>query len=103
MSFITELFALCKKYTSTEEKTSTKEKTSNDSLYQIEYYPLTNKYYPTYKGQYLYLHPQTGIFSYQDYMAYAQNFTDEQAAIKCLSIFKEQHFKANVKYIDVKF
>ena len=68
------------------------------SYFSVEFYPLTNRYYPKYKNYYLKKQWTTGIiekleaflFTYADYGA------TEEEANKIIELFKEQQLKENV-------
>lgn len=90
MSWIKKLFGI-------SETTETKHEVKT-SHFSIEFYPLTKRYYPKYRGDYLKKRYITGIvetlepylFSYADY-----GDTEEQAD-RIITEFKEQCLKENV-------
>jgi len=78
-------------------------KTKKRSKFSIEYYPITNAYYPKYKDRYLQKDYQTGIIkSLDDYLfMYANSFKTSLQAEKFIELFKEQQLKENVITIEV--
>lgn len=75
-----------------------------ESVYQIEYYPITNRYYPTYNGKYFYGNGQsrTGIIEFTDNTVYAMFGETEEEALKLIERANEQRAKDNVIKIDVE-
>ena len=79
-----------------------KVKAYKDSDFKIEYYPETHRYYPTYKGRYLYRDYYSGIYNLEDNLRWAKYGDLEKEALKIITVFKEQQFKENIKIIEVK-
>lgn len=73
------------------------------SDFSIEYYPITDRYYPKYKSFYLKTGYNTGIVEVKEpyLFAYAEYGSDEIEAMKIIERFKEQRLKENVKTIPV--
>jgi hypothetical protein len=78
-----------------------KEKIKND--FYIEHYPLTNRYYPRYKGFYLKRDYHTGIIEKMDpyLFAYSNNFSTERDARNFIELAKEHMIKVNVTKITI--
>lgn len=70
----------------------------NDDLFSIEFYPLTERYYPKYKNYYLKKNFYTGIVELKDdyLFAYADYSISENGAWKIILKFKEHYLKENV-------
>lgn len=77
-------------------------KIKND--FSIEFYPLTNRYYPKYK-EYYYLKKDynTGIMEKREpyLFTYADYGKTQQEAEELITLFKEQQLKENVKTIQL--
>jgi len=71
--------------------------------FSIEYYPLTDRYYPKYGKYYLRTRYNTGIVEQlEDYLfSCAEYGSTEEEANKLIELFKEQRLKENVKIIAV--
>lgn len=69
--------------------------------YSVEYYPLTNRYYPKYRHYYLGTHWNTGIVELKEayLFGYADYSETEKGAEEILEKFKEQQLKVNIKTI----
>ena len=76
---------------------------NTNKRFSIEYYPLTNRYYPKYDNYYLKTNWQTGIVeTKEDYLfVYAGYGNTEEEAKKLIELFKEQQLKENVKTISL--
>jgi hypothetical protein len=76
---------------------------SVSSRFSIEYYPITDRYYPKYKSYYLQTRHSTGIVEkIEDYLfSFAEYGKNEDEAKKLIERFKEQWLKENVKTIAV--
>lgn len=76
---------------------------SPNRYFSIEYYPLTKRYYPKYKNDYLGVRANTGIIELmEDYLfSFADYGKTEDEAKKLIELFKEQRLKDNVKVIYV--
>ncbi len=76
---------------------------SVSDYFSIEYYPITDRYYPKYKSFYLKTNYSTGIIEKKvDYLfSYAEYGRNEQEAKSLIEKFKEQYLKENVKTIAV--
>lgn len=87
-----------------KEESKQSDANSVGKYFSIEYYPITNRYYPKYKGYYLGTNPLTGIIEKkEEYLfAFAEYGRNEQQAKKLIEKFKEQWLKVNVKTIAVK-
>ena len=71
--------------------------------FSVEYYPLTGRYYPKYKGYYLRTNYDTGIIvKTKDYLFHLAEYGKTgQEAKEIIELFKEQSLKNNVKTIPV--
>lgn len=71
------------------------------SDFSVEFYPLTNRYYPKYKDYYLKTCWSTGIVETREgyLFAYADYGTTEEEADDIIRRFKEQWLKENVRTI----
>ena len=69
------------------------------SLFSVEYYPLTGKYFAKHKGYFLRRNHITGIIEeLEPYLfSYADKFLTIEAAKQHIELFKEQQLKENVK------
>lgn len=69
--------------------------------YSIEFYPLTKRYYPKYKNEYLKKEHATGIISAKEtyLFEYCDYFSTEQDAKEFIELAKEHMFKKNVHKI----
>ena len=81
----------------TKQTKETKETKEKSDLY-IEYYPLTNRYYPKHKQNYIKRNYLTGI--YETMKPFLFSFADygktEEEALKIIKLFSEQYLKKNV-------
>lgn len=77
---------------------------TEDSCFSIEFYPLTNRYYPKYKDYYLKKVGNTGIIEpIEEYLfTFAKWGRTEKEADKIIEMFKEQRLKKNVVTIKNK-
>ena len=93
-TFLKRLFG-CDKEKSSEEKSTN---------FSIEYYPLSERYYPKYKDSYLRTRAGTGIVieTSNDLFSLAEWFYTEQQAEHYIALFKEQAMKENVVTIKNK-
>jgi len=80
-----------------------KNNTNTYSDFSIEYYPITDRYYPKYKNYYLKTFSCTGVVEKkEDFLfAYAEYFKSKDEAKKLIEKFKEQYLKKNVETITV--
>lgn len=63
----------------------------------IEYYPITERYYPKYKGEYMFQDSSTGIIKCESFgMDFALYRSTEEQADRLIAKFKEQQLKENV-------
>lgn len=69
--------------------------------FEIEFYPISNKYFPKYNDYYLKRYYITGIIIIEDDFLFAQSFQSEKNALDFINEFKEQQFKKNIKIIPV--
>jgi hypothetical protein len=71
------------------------------SPFSVEFYPLTNRYYPKWKSYYMITRSNTGITELigDHLFAYAQYGDTEKDADEIIARFKEQQLKENVKTI----
>ena len=69
--------------------------------FTIEFYPLTQRYYPMYKGKYMQIEYNTGIVKLKEpyLFAYASFGLNEEEADAIIARFKEQRLKQNVVII----
>jgi GR25 family glycosyltransferase involved in LPS biosynthesis len=69
--------------------------------FAVEHYPLTNRYYPTYKGQYIKRHYSTGVYELKEpfLFTYADWACTEEGAWTIIDLFREQRFKTNVQVL----
>ncbi len=77
-------------------------KTNKDSKsFSLEYYPITNRYYPKYKQFYLLTDPNTGIINTKEscLFTFVDFATTREKAESIIDLFKEQQLKHNVKTI----
>ena len=76
---------------------------SVSSCFSIEYYPITDRYYPKYKNYYLKTNYSTGIVEKKEafLFSYAGYGRNEDEAKKLIEKFKEQWLKENVETIAV--
>jgi len=72
------------------------------SYFSLEFYPLTNRYYPKYKNYYMRTRWSTGIVELkEDYLfSFAEYGNTEAEADKIIEKFKEQQLKENVRTIE---
>lgn len=72
------------------------------SCFSVEFYPLTNRYYPKYKNYYMGTRWATGIVELkEDYLfSFADYGNTEAEADKLIAKFKEQQLKENVRTIE---
>ena len=70
-------------------------------VFTVEHYPITGRFYPTYKGRYLQRSHITGIFESLDpfLFIYADYGRTEVQAWKIIQEFTEQQLKENVRVI----
>lgn len=82
----------------TRQPTKDQNPTKPKGLFSIEYYPLTNRFYPKYGKNYLVFDDRTGIINQVDpfLWARANSFNTEQKADEFIKLFKEQQLKENV-------
>lgn len=75
-----------------------KDKPLSQSDFSIEFYPITNRYYPKYKKKYLRKSYSTGIVESIDefLFPYADHGKSEEEAYRIINLFKEQQLKENV-------
>lgn len=76
----------------------------NNSPYKgfsVEYYPLTGRYYPMYKGKYLWKTYSTGIYKleFDKHWNSIQYSSSEEGAWEVIDRFREQSLKENVKVL----
>lgn len=64
--------------------------------YKIEYYPLTGRYYPLYKGYYLRQDNPTGIVRTETALFFATECNSEAGAKRIIDCYYEQRFKKAV-------
>lgn len=78
-----------------------KELKEKENVFSIEYYPLTERYYPKYKSYYLYLSTVTGIIEKKEpfLFAFASYGKTQEEAEKFIVLFKEQRLKEGVVVI----
>ena len=78
-----------------------KPKEDKPSLFSIEFYPITNRYYPKYKHFYMGKNYSTGVIEpKEDYLFTYALFTKTEAeADDIIKIFKEQQLKENIRII----
>lgn len=71
---------------------------SKESLFSIEYYPITKRYYPKYRDYYLQVNTSTGIVEKMEpyLFTWADHGETEKEAYKLITMFKEQRLKENV-------
>lgn len=70
--------------------------------FTIEFYPLTNKYFPKYLDYFLYKDSTTGIVDTTTLMVITYSFNSEDKAKELINLFKEQSLKENIKIINVE-
>ncbi|MCP4394957.1 MAG: hypothetical protein GY804_11925 [Alphaproteobacteria bacterium] len=62
----------------------------------IEYYPLSKKYYPKYRGQFMNIYSFTGnIVELATFMCHGKGFVSERGARELLNKYIEQQFSIN--------
>ena len=84
------------------KKESDKEREERlNSYFKIIYYPLTDKYFPMYKGSYLKKVMRTGIGIRESYFLVAECFNTEEEARVCINLYKEQWLNINEKVIKI--
>lgn len=64
--------------------------------FEVEFYPFSGKYYPKFRGNFLYHNGLSGVYTTQSDMLYAEGFHCEERAINCLKQFREQRSKVGV-------
>lgn len=69
------------------------------TLFTIEYYPLSGKYFVKYKKYYLKTNFWTGIMQLEEDLMFAQQLNSEESCELLIKKYKEQRFKENVKII----
>lgn len=75
--------------------------------FDIEYFPITGKYYPRHNGCYIWYSEHSGVYHDADLWAcdeprFAVETASDTAAKRIIEIFKEQQLRVNVKVIQVK-
>lgn len=70
--------------------------------FTIEHYPISGKYFPKYRGYYLYRNSTKGIYETQTYMVYAVEHSTEDKCYETIALFKEQKLKVGMKVIPVQ-
>lgn len=73
------------------------------SLFSIEYYPYSKKYYAKYGNNYLKHNSSTGIVTLEPpkYFIFATECSSEERARIIIDLFKEQQLKENIQIIPV--
>jgi hypothetical protein len=80
-----------------------REPASNSAKFEIEYYPLSKKYFCKVNGSYLKKHYLTGIVQTTDFdLLFADSFITEDEAMKLIELYKEQKFKKTVVVTEIK-
>ena len=76
----------------------------NRAKFEIEYYPLSKKYYCKVNGRYLKTDYHTGIIRTTDWddLVFAEQFSEENYAKQLIEKYKEQHFKENIITTEIK-
>lgn len=71
--------------------------------FEIEHYPITGRFYPKYRGDYIQRNSDTGIYGLlgEHLFAFADYGTTEQNAQEIIRMFKEQRLKDGVIKIKV--
>lgn len=78
-----------------------RKKKIKESDFKIIHFPITDRYFPQYKGKWFNIAYHSGIIYLESYFPVAQGFNTEEQARKAIQMFKEQNFKENVKVINV--
>lgn len=78
-------------------------KKEDKNIFSLEYYPITDRYYPKYKNYYLKTNYYTGIVETKEYylFPYAEYSKTKHGAEEIIEKFKEQILKENVKTINL--
>lgn len=71
-------------------------------LFIIEHYPLSNSYFVKYKDQYIKIWYSTGFPALEPKIIYAHSCKTLEAAEDLIKLYKEFHYKNNVKIIKSK-
>jgi len=86
---------------SAKEIIQDEKKKSENKHFSIEHYPLSNRYYPKYKDNYLQKKSSTGVIGVASFFEYSDHFTNEQDARSYIEKAKEHMLKTNVVTIQM--
>ena len=75
----------------------------NRAKFEIDYFPLSKKYFCKVNGVYLKTRWPTGIIEQTEFdLLFADQFNSEESAKECIERYKEQRYKENIITTEIK-